>query len=263
MADTSLDAFPERSVAMVRAFTPALQRATLICGVISVLVAILATPIVAGRVPDAAGPPVVALIGASVGMLVAVMTMSGGLRRAFEAYSWLGRTEIQRFATRTGGPVPTNRADIDQWLAATPATSATQMARIEVLAFVARFEQARDELEVIQPATPEDLFEAASLRQYIDWLETGTVDHSALAAAVERLQPRSLARRMGDVNVALADARIRYVAGDPAWSMALQTVRPSLGRDASIITVRDTWFRIGALAFTVALIVSIGLRLLR
>ena len=263
MADTSLDAFPERSVAMLRAFSPALQRATLICGVVAVVIAIVATPFIVDRVPDVLGPPTLALIGAIVGVIVAVLAMPSGLRHAFEAYSWLGRTEIDRFAARTGGPVPTKPADIELWLAATPATSATQMARIEVLAFVARFAEARHELEALRPATPEDLFEAASLRQYIDWLETGEVDHSALAAAVERLRPGSPTRLMGDVNVALADARVRYMAGAPSWSQALQAVRPPLGRDATIITLRDTWYRLGALAFSLALIVSIGVRLLR
>jgi hypothetical protein len=263
MSDSSLEAYPERSVAMVRAFSPALQRGLLICGAIAVVLAILGTPLVADRLPDAVGPPAIALIGAVIGMIVGFLSVPSGLRQAFESYSWLGRTEVDRFQQRTGGPVPTKPEDIDRWLASTPSTSATRMGRIEVLAFVGRYDEARSELDAIQPASNEELFEAASLRQYIDWLQTGEVDHSALAAAVERLPRGSKARRMGDVNVALAEARVRFMARDPAWSDALQAVRPPLGRDASMVALRDTWLKFGALAFTIALVVSIAVLLLR
>lgn len=257
-----LEAFPDRSVAMLRAFAPALDRAMLIGGTGAVVVAILLTTL-ARPVSAAIGPPGIALIGAALGTLAAFLSVPNGRRRAFEAYSWLGRTEIERFKARTGGPVPTKPADIDSWLASTPSTSATRLGRVEVLAFVGRFGEARVELDAVEPATPEERFEAESLRQYIEWLATGSVDRSALAAAVDRLPRGSTARRMGDVNVALAEARVRYVAGDQAWSHALEAVRPSLGRDASIVALRDTWFRFGLVAFTVALVVSAILGLLR
>jgi hypothetical protein len=263
MADSSLDAFPDRSVAMVRAFSPALERALLICGAIAVVVAILGTPLVVGRVPDALAPVITAAIGGLVGMAVAYLSVPNGLRRSFESYSWLGRTEMDRFTERTGGPVPVKPADIDFWLASTPSTPATQASRVEVLAFAGRYDDARAELAALRPTTPEELFEAASLRQYIDWLETGSVDYSQLAAAVERLPRGSLARCMGDVNVALAEARIRFVARDPAWSMTLQTARPALGRAAALIALRDTWLKFGGIAFAVGLVVSVGVLLLR
>ena len=68
---------------------------------------------------------------------------------------------------------------------------------------------------------------------------------------------------MGDVNVALADARVRYMAGHPSWSDGLRAVRAPLGREPSMVTLRDTWFRYGAVAFTVALVVTVVLSLLR
>jgi|SoiMethySBSTD1v2_1073268.scaffolds.fasta_scaffold335182_2 hypothetical protein len=263
MSDTTLDAFPERSVAMVRAFSPVLERALLISGAIAAVIAILGMPLVADRVPDAVGPPLVGLIGAVVGVILGYLSVPARLRRAFEAYSWLGRTEMDRFQERTGGPVPTKPTDIELWLASTPATSATRMGRIEVLAFVGRYDDARAELDAVRAASNEELFEAASLRQYIDWLETGGIDHSELAAAVERLPRGSTARRMGDVNVALADARVRFMAREPAWSEPLQAVRPSLGREASMVALRDTWSKFAAIAFTVGLVVSIGVLILR
>lgn len=258
-----LEAFPDRSVAMVRAFAPMLDRALLICGFVAVAVAIVSRALVARLVSDAVGPPGIALISAAFGVVVAYLSVPAGLRQAFEAYSWLGRTEVERFKARTGGPVPTKPAEIEVWLASTPSTPAMRLGRIEVLAFVGRFDEASAELDLVEPVTPEERFEAESLRQYIDWLANGSVDHSALAMAVDRLPQGSVARRMGDVNVALADARVRYMAGDPSWSDGLRAVRAPLGREPSMVTLRDTWFRYGAVAFTVALVVTVVLSLLR
>ena len=55
MTDTSLQAYPDRSVAMVRAFSPTLERAFLINGAIAVVVAILGTPLIADSLPFLAG----------------------------------------------------------------------------------------------------------------------------------------------------------------------------------------------------------------
>ena len=263
MTTRGLEAFPDRSVAMVRAFAPALDRAMLICAATGVAVAIVSTMVLADGVSDAIGPLGIALVGAVIGVAAAYVSVPGDQRRAFEAYSWLGRTEIDRFKSRTGGPVPTKPLEIDDWLASTPATSATRLGRIEVLAFVGRFAEARSELDAVDPTTPEERFETESLRQYIDWLATGSVDSSALAAAVDRLPRGSAVRRMGDVNVALAEARVRYMAGDPGWFEPLRAARAALGRDASMVALRDTWIRYGAVAFTVGFVVAAIVRLLR
>ena len=248
---------------MLRAFAPALDRALLISGAIAVTVAIVLRTLFVNGTPDTIGPPVMALVGAAVGVVAAFLSVPRGLRRAFEAYSWLGRTEIERFKARTGGPVPTKPDEIEAWLASTPSTPPTKLGRVEVLAFVGRFSEANAELDDVDATTPEERFETESLRQYIDWLATGSVDYSALAAAVDRLPPGSVARRMGAVNVALAEARVRNMAGDPDWSGPLEAVRRSLGRDASIVVLRDTWLRFGAVAFTVTLVLSLILGLLR
>lgn len=263
MTDTSLDAFPDRSVAMVRAFSPALERGILINGAIAVVVAILGTPLIADRLPFPIGSGLVAAVGALIGSGAAYASVPAHLRNAFEAYSWLGRTEMDRFHKRTGGPVPTKPDDIERWLASTPTTPATQTSRIEVLAFVGRHEEARAELAALQPRTREDAFEAASLRQYITWLETGESDTADLRAATAALAVGSLARRMADVNLALADARVGFVERDPTWSTALQHVRPSLGRAATMVVVRDTWLKLAGISFALAAAVSGGVLLLR
>jgi hypothetical protein len=263
MTDTSLQAYPDRSVAMVRAFSPTLERAFLINGAIAVVVAILGTPLIADSLPFLAGTAAVAAVGALIGSVAAYASVPVPLRDAFEAYSWLGRTEMDRFYKRTGGPVPTKPDEIERWLSSTPETQATQTSRIEVLAFVGRHAEARAELATLQPRTREDAFEAASLRQYIDWLETGESDTTDLRAATAALAAGSLARRMADVNLALADARVGFVQRDPTWSTALQHVRPSLGRAATMVVIRDTWLKLAGISFALAAAVSGGVLLLR
>ena len=126
-----------------------------------------------------------------------------------------------------------------------------------------RYEQARGELAALQPRTAEDRFEAASLRQYVDWLETGISDTTDLRATTAALTPGSVTRRMGEVNLALADARVGFIERDPTWSTALQHVRPSLGREPTIIAIRDTWLKLAGISFALAAAVSGGVLLLR
>jgi hypothetical protein len=266
MTDRGLEGLPDRSVAMVRAFSPALDRALLVGGAIAVVVAILLMPFIAGRLPSAVAalePLLTALVAAVLGILAALTTFPGNVRRAFEAYSWLGRTEMDRFAQRTGGPVPVKPPDIERWLAATPSTPATRLARIEVLAFVGRRDEARAELATIESGSAEDAFELASLRQYIDWLDGGPLDTAELASAAARLPAGSTDRSMGDVNVALAEARERSIRHDPAWFVPLEMVRTGLGRAPSIVAVRDTWLKLAVMFFVLALAVAIGVLLLR
>jgi hypothetical protein len=259
MSTSELDAFPDRSVAMIRAFS-ALQRALLIGAAVAIVIAILVTPFVADRIP--AVQLVVAAAGALLGVAAAYLSVPTGTRRAFEAYSWLGRTEMDRFKERTGGPVPTTPADIDRWLASTPPTAATRTARIEVLAFIGRYEDARAELAEVGQTTPVERFEAASLRQYIDWLATGVNDTTDLELAAAGLPRSSIERRMADVNLALADARVRWMERDPSWSQSLQAVRGTLGREATLVVVRDTWTKFAGVSFVAALVVSTGVLLL-
>ena len=259
MTEQGLDAFPDRSVAMIRAFS-VLERALLICAAVAIVIAILVTPFVADRLP--AAQIVVAAIATLLGVGAAYLSVPSELRRAFEAYSWLGRTEMDRFKARTGSPVPTKPADIDRWLASTPSTPATRFGRIEVLAFIGRYDEARAELADVLPTTVEERFEAASLRQYIDWLASGEYDRTELTFAATALPHSSMERRMADVNLALADARVRWMERDPAWSTSLQAVRPSLGRDASMVVMRDTWSKFAGIAFVVAVVVSTGVLLL-
>jgi hypothetical protein len=105
--------------------------------------------------------------------------------------------------------------------------------------------------------------ELASLRQYVDWLEHGTIDTSELAAAAAALPPGTEGRAMAAVTIALAEARDRFVRRDSNWSEPLESARPPLGPAPSMVALRDTWSKLGGLFFIAALVAAIVVLLLR
>ena len=242
MANRVLDALPARSVAIVRAFTPPLKRAQRIGGVVSVLTAVgLAAIGVGDRLGVWLAPIGIGAVAALTGLLVAIVVLPPSMRRAFEAYSWLGHREVARFRDRTGGPVPTRPTQMVQWLATTPSTPAMRFPRVEILAFLGRHDEAQAELETATSSDPSGAFEIATLRQYIEWLRTGSTDFSDLRAAADGLPVGSPAQLEAEVTLALSEARIRLVGGDPTWTRQLEDVRPRLGWAASRATLVDTW----------------------
>jgi hypothetical protein len=258
-----IESLPARNVAMIHAFSPMLNRALLVGAALAIVVAILLTPLIADGLPSPFPPVITALVGALVGSIAAFLSFPVRLRRTFEAYSWLGRTEMDRFAERTGEPVPVKPADVERWLATTPSTPKTRLARGEVLAFVGRYDDARAEIDGIEGGSPEEAVELASLRQYIGWLEDGTVDLAELTAAAARVPVGSTARAMADVTVALAESRRGFVERDPQWFVPLESVRSSLGRAPAVIVARDTWLKFAVIFFIAALAVSVLVLLLR
>ncbi len=214
--------------------------------------------------PPVIAPLLVALVAAVIATAVGLFAIPRPLGRAFESFSWLGRAEVVRFEARTGGPVPTDPEDIDHWLATTPATPSTGLPRVEMLAFVGRFDDARSELAALGPGTtPFDAYERASLTQYVGWLDMGAPGLTALKAAVDALPADSRERRMGEVNVALGQARILAMASDPAWFAPLEAVRGGLGRAPIGVVWRDTGRRLGVVFWIVALIAALGTELVR
>jgi hypothetical protein len=265
--DGTIAQLPPRSVAIVRGFSRPLNRALLVgCGVTVVVVAALVLAGVGDRL-GWVSPFALAAGGALVGVVVAILVLPRRIRRAFEAYSWQGHAEVERFKERTGGPVPTKVDTMERWLAANPATPAMRLPRIEILAFLGRFGQAREELDVAiaasSDADADTRFELASLRQYIDWLELGSTDLTALRTAAADLPQGSAMRLSAEVTLAVCEARIRLVDGDPNWTAPLEAVRPTLGSAPWRATLRDTWWQIWLLFGTVGLITSLVVPLLR
>lgn len=263
MTDQWIEQLPDRAVAMIRAFSPALNRSILVGAALAIAVGIVGTPLLATRLPTPVEAIVAAVLGGVVGLAAAYISFPAKIRRAFETFSWLGRAEVDRFQQRTGGPVPSKPDDIERWLVSTASTPATRLPRAEILAFIGRYDQARAVFADPAAESPEDAVELASLRQYIDWLEHGTVDTSELVAAAEALPPGTEGRAMAAVTIALAEARQRFMRRDPTWSKPLESARAPLGRAASMVALRDTWIRLGGLFFVAALIAAIVVLLLR
>ena len=264
MADRTLDALPPRSVAIVQGFGRPLNRSILIGGVVTVAVVIALEALGVGEwLNSVVAPVIIAAIAGLVGLLVAILLLPSRIRRAFEAYSWLGHAEMQRFKERTGTRVPNKVAEMEQWVAATPSTPAMGLPRIEVLAFLGRYSEARDELDAASAADPDAAFEIASLRQYIDWLEHGSDDMAALRAAAADLPPGSEAQRFSAVTLAIGEARIRLVGSDPDWTAPLEAVRGSLGSAPWRAVITDTCRPVGFVLGLVGLIAALIVPLLR
>jgi hypothetical protein len=247
---------------MVRAFAPVLQRASIGGGLV-------AATLVAGWIFPRSGldspipePLVAAPVAGAAGTLVAFLLVPRRVHRAYEAFSWLGRLEVDRFQARTGGPVPTDPDQIEPWLAAHPPTAALLLPRVELLPFFGRYEDARRELAMVEPKW-ETAFERASLTQYIDWLETGEPGVARLRAAAASLAPGTEARRAADVTVALAEARDLAVRDDPEWFAPLEAVRHHLGLAPRRVSFLDTWSKAGVALALVALIAAMGASLLQ
>jgi hypothetical protein len=266
--ENTLDRLPPRSVAIVRGFGRPLNRALLVGGAVTVVVVTVLVAVGAGEsLGWLIAPLAMAALGALAGVVVAILTLPRRIRRAFEAYSWLGHAEVERFKERTGSPVPTKVEAMEKWLAANPARPTMRLPRIEILAFLGRFSEARDELDVAIAASSdtdrETAFEIATLRQYIEWLELGSTDMSELRAAAAALPSRPELRGSRDVTLAISEARIRLVERDPNWTAPLEAARPGLGRAPWRVTIVDTWRQIWVLFVVVGLIASLVVPLLR
>jgi hypothetical protein len=255
---------PERSVAIPRAFSKPLNRALLIGGVVTVAIVIgLEVAGVAERVLPIIAPLVVAVIAALVGLVVAILVLPSNVRRAFEAYSWLGHAEVERFKRRTGSPAPTKVEAMEAWLASNPSTTAMLLPRIEILAFLGRWAEARTELDQVTGSRAEAAFEVASLRQYIDWLEGGSTDLTSLKTAAAMLPAGSEARRSSGVTIAAAQTRILIMNKNPNWTAPLEAVRAGLGRAPWRATIADTWRPLGFLFGLIGLIAALIVPLLQ
>jgi hypothetical protein len=244
---------PERSTTLVRGFGRVLDRAVLVGGVAAVVVALLSSLALLTRLSLLLAPPIGAVVGTIVGLAVARLLIPTGLLRAYEAFSWLGRSETDRFMAQTGSLVPVKRADIERWLAENPPTPPMQLGRVELLAYVGRLDEARAELDGLEATRWEVAFERASLAQYIGWLTDGHPRIEEFRAAIVDLPLDEHYRLAADVTIAIAEARNRYLRADADWSRPLQAVRPSLGPAASSVVRRDTWRPMAILYLLVAL----------
>jgi hypothetical protein len=152
---------------------------------------------------------------------------------------------------------------LETWVRTHPPTPALLLPRAEVLAFAGRHEEALQEMAAAEAANAGSAVERASLRQYVEWLETGSLDLTGLSAAVAPLPAGSDERRMGEASVALAASRDRFMAGDPEWFAPLESARSSLGSAPTAVILRDTWLPVAAAYLLIALAISLVISLSR
>ena len=245
---------PERSTAMARGFGRVLDRASLVGGVAAVASAALFSMVARSSLPWELALLGGAVIGTLAGLAAARLLIPTRLLRAFEAFSWLGRSEMDRFVERTGSKVPVRRGDIERWLEQNPPNPAMRLSRVEVLAYIGRLDEARAELDAFVPTSPELAFERASLVQYIGWLTDGDPRIDQLETTIAELDLGADQRRAADVTIAIAHARQRFMRAEADWDLPLVEVRGSLGSAAGSVVLRDWWRPLATLCLFVALV---------
>lgn len=193
------------------------------------------------------------LVFAAVATGVWPFALGRGMRAAFEAFSWLGRWEVDRFKAQTRSSVPGDRDAVRSWLAEHPTPGFGGYARIEMLAWIGNLPGAREELAAFPPPTePADEAERIGLGLWLDLLERGAYDPAPLHEAIRRLPPGA-GRSRAAVNLALLDARRRRADGQADWWRPLWEVRSGLGWAPVLVVARDTLTRI----FVMQLIASL------
>jgi hypothetical protein len=237
------EGYHPRAMAMVVGFGPTLRRASLVGLVAGVAAAILVAFLLPPDVPGLVALVALVAVPVVVGTGLAMLLVPPPVRRAYEAFSWLGHRELARFREATASSIPVGFAAVRDWLQANPFTPATGEARVELLVAIGQFGQARTEFAQLPvPATDQARLNRASLRTWGELVETGEVDLGAFDAVAGTFQAGSEAALEADVVRALAETRMRLLREDPDPMRPLREVRPRLGGEATRVVVRDTWF---------------------
>jgi hypothetical protein len=168
-----------------------------------------------------------------VGCLLWTVARVPRYRRAFEAFSWLGEHELDRWTALTGGPAVPGPRDFRRWMLATPESAENRWMRSDILAFEGRLDEARTVALAIPDDAPSDRVERESLLAMIDWLEGGPGDAAAVRSAADAIQPPDGDERLrAEVAVAMTETRHRLGTGDPDAIEPMLAVRDRLGSRA-------------------------------
>jgi hypothetical protein len=240
MADP-LAGYHPRAVLLVAAFGRPLRRASLV-GAVAGIVAGAAAMYGLESSPwlIAAALAIAATVG--IGFAVTLVLLPTGVRRAFDAFSWLGAREVDRFRERTGSTTPRSSTDVMAWLDANPVGPITREARVEMLLSIGRISEGRAELAALGPGTT-DLarLERAGLRAYAEIVETGAYDEASFDTILTTIPSGTDLALEAAASRAVMVTRVRLAHGDPDPLEPLLVLRPMLGRDATAVTLRRTW----------------------
>ena len=179
---------------------------------------------------------VLIVVSAVVASEAWIRALPARTRLAFEAFSWLGETEIERARALTGNGAPATQKAAEAWLRRVPESPLTDWARAEVLILAGRPAEARAIVDRMPADTPAQRFELASTRELVEWANGGSLDTTGMEAALEALGPEgSEARLRGEVTIASARVRHAMDAGQPVDGDVLEpliAVRRRLGARA-------------------------------
>jgi hypothetical protein len=204
-------------------------------------------------------PVVQVVLGALADNTVRLVARPSRARRAYEAFSWLAEWEIARAKALTGRGMPMRKGSVDSWLEAIPDTPETGWIRVEGLAWLERFDEAREVIARMPVGTPYERFEQRHAMDYIDWMTGGEGDPEGLRAAADELDPGDEETRLRAA-VALAireSARIAAERGPEEALEPLLRARDLLGAGADRQLWRALWPRYLPIAVASALVITL------
>ena len=256
------DGYHPRAVAMVAGFGGTIRRASLIGATAGIVAGILLGNLVPATTSGLVVMGLTLFLTVGVGTGVALLAVTPRVRRAYEAFSWLGHRESARFRRTTASPVPVGFEAVRDWLAANPVTPATGEARVELLVAIGQFGQARMEFAALPaPVDDQGRLNRASLRTWGELVETGEVDLAAFDAVAAAFPAGSETALEARVVRALAETRMGLLRGNADPMRPLREVRPALGREASSVVLQDTWLpfarAMGALGLFIGAIAAV------
>lgn len=199
---------------------------------------------------------VATVAAALAGALLWMVAWPARDRHAYEAFSWIGEWELDRWVALSGGPAAPSKADFRRWMRVTPDAPENRWIRYEVLAMDDRLDEARATAAGIPDDTSIGRLDRAAALAFVDWLQGGVADLSPLRAAADAIEPADGdARLRADLVVAASEARNLLGAGDPAALEPLVAMRRRLGpradRQLWVVIRRRIWPRLLRAAFVV------------
>src|SRR3954447_25313037 len=249
--------FHRRGLLLVHALGGPLRRVTLIGGIVAAVVG-AAVIVALGTGAPFQAAALAGIVGGVAGTVVAILAMPRRIRSAFEAFSWLGRRELDRLHERTGTGPMANAAEGAAWLEQFPPSPAASTFRIEMLAVLGRTPEARAELAALPPpASDIEAVERTSNAGVIEFIESGRFDPTDIDALGRTLAPGSPAALELAVSRALWEARWRRARQRAEWADPLVVVRRRLGSARFRVMLRDTWSRVFSSCVIVAAVAAL------
>ncbi len=224
------------------------------------LLAVFAAVIGVGLLPlpDPLEPVVQVLAGTLLGSEARLHVRPARVRKAYEAFSWLGEWELDRAREANPHGVPTSPPAAERWLRDLPERPDTRWIRVEVLALLMRLDEARQVAETMPAGTAWERFERISSLDLIDWLAGSEGHPRALQAAAEEVRADGPEMHLrAEVAVAVRAVARHVAEHGPEHALGpLVEVRERLGARADGQLRRALWRRTLPISVIGAVIVT-------